>query len=271
MHLGQPGSTRGMVIVVAGGPQYRAGAHRQFVSMARKLAGNGHAVLRFDLRGMGDSSGSYLGFEHSVPDIRAAIDSLMAREPQLREVVLIGECESASGILFYAWRDPRVAGAVLVNPWVRTVEGQAQVILKDYYFDRLRSPAFWSKVRSGDFKVAESLASLVDVVRAYRRGKHMFARSSLGHAESDLEGLPLPAKTAAALSRFKGHVLLLMSGHDYIAREFDEVTSASRAWDGLLEGPRIVRKDIAGSDHTFSKRIWKDAASDAIVDWARSW
>lgn len=271
VHQGAPAATRGVVIVVAGGPQYRAGAHRQFVSLARKLADAGHPVLRFDLRGMGDSSGSYLGFEHSAPDIRAAIDGLVAREPSLREVVLIGECESASGILFYAWQDPRVTGAVLVNPWVRTAEGQAQVILKDYYLDRLRSPEFWHKVRSGDFKLGGALLSLAEVIRAYVRGRRMFARSSLGQVKDDLAGMPLPVKTATGLSRFKGQVLLLMSGYDYIAKEFDEVTAASRAWDGLLDNERIVRKEVAGADHTFSKKVWKNAASDAVVDWVKRW
>ncbi len=47
---------RGVVVVVAGGPQYRAGAHRQFVSLARKLAQHGYPVLRFDLRGMGEAA-----------------------------------------------------------------------------------------------------------------------------------------------------------------------------------------------------------------------
>lgn len=271
LHQGAPAAKRGVVIVVAGGPQYRAGAHRQFVSLARKLAGVGHPVLRFDLRGMGDSTGSYLGFEHSAPDIRAAIDGLLARQADLREVVLVGECESASGILFYAWQDQRVTGVVLVNPWVRTAEGQAQVILKDYYLDRLRSPAFWRKLRSGEFRLGESLLSLRDVVRAYVRGKRMFAKSSLGHVKDDLAGMPLPVKTATGLSRFHGRVMLLMSGHDYIAREFDEVTAASRAWDGLLESERVVRKEVDGADHTFSKRAWKDSASDAVVAWVDSW
>ena len=41
------------VVIIVGGPQYRAGSHRQFVSLARALAAAGHAVLRFDYRGMG--------------------------------------------------------------------------------------------------------------------------------------------------------------------------------------------------------------------------
>ena len=99
---------------------------------------------------MGDSSGTYHGFEHSGPDLKAAIDALLARETRVEEVVLFGECESASGILFYAYTDARVKGIVLVNPWVRTEEGRAQVIIKHYYASRLLSRDFWRKVRTGN-------------------------------------------------------------------------------------------------------------------------
>ena len=266
----RPGA-RGVVIVVAGGPQYRAGAHRQFVSMARKLAAQGVAVLRFDLRGMGDSSGTYVGFEQSEPDIRAAVDALLAHEPQISEVVLLGECESASGILFYAWRDARVKGAVLVNPWVRTEEGQAQVIIKHYYLDRIRSKEFWQLVRRGQFDVRASLTSMVGVARAFLRGKSLMSRSDSSTAQEDISALPLPVKTAVGLNRFRGQVLLLMSGRDYIAREFDEVTAASKAWHGLLDHPRITRRDVAGADHTFSKEAWKNEASDSVVAWMGGW
>lgn len=261
---------RGVVIVVAGGPQYRAGAHRQFVSLARRLADQGQPVLRFDLRGMGDSSGQYLGFQNSAPDIRSAIDALLQLQPTLQEVLLVGECESASGILFYAWQDSRVRGAALVNPWVRSAEGQAQVIVKRYYLDRIRSGDFWRKLVSGRFSPAASLRSLAQVVRDYLRGRRQFRQSQRAGAGDDMSHLPLPVKTATGLSRFEGRVLLLMSGHDYIAREFDEVTAASAAWSGLLQSPRLVRRDIENADHTFSRREWKDAAATAIADWARA-
>ena len=264
-------SKRGVVIVVAGGPQNRAGAHRQFVNLARRFAAQGQPVLRFDLCGMGDSSGTYAGFQHSAPDIRAAVDALMQLQPTLQDVVLVGECESASGILFYAWQDARVTGAVLVNPWVRSPEGQAQVIIKDYYFDRLRQRDFWRKLFGGKFDVRQSVRSFFAVVRAYVQGRRLFKQSRLAGAEDDMSQLPLHVKTAVGLSRFKGRVLLLMSGHDYIAREFDEVTAASAAWAGLLQSPRLQRTEVANADHTFSRREWKDAAVVAITDWARAW
>ena len=271
LHRGSPGVRRGVVIVVAGGPQYRVGAHRQFVSLARRLAARGHPVLRFDLRGMGDSSGSHLGFQHSEPDIRAAIDTLTAEQPQVDEVVLFGECESASGILFYAYQDNRVKGIALVNPWVRTEEGRAQVIVKHYYAKRLLSRDFWRKVGSGTFDARESLVSLFQTFRAYLRGRKIGALSKPTLGNEDISSLPLPTKTAAGLRRFRGPAMILMSGRDYIAREFDEVTGSSKAWEGLLDDPRICRRVVADADHTFSREIWKDQVADWVAEWLRSW
>jgi exosortase A-associated hydrolase 1/exosortase A-associated hydrolase 2 len=271
LHRGRSAARRGIVIIVAGGPQYRAGAHRQFVSLARRLAAGGYPVLRFDLRGMGDSSGQHRGFQDSAVDVRAAIDALLDAEPTVQEVVLFGECESASGILFYAYRDRRVAGIALVNPWVRTEEGRAGVMIKHYYLDRLRSPEFWAKVRSGAFNPVQALGSFLAQLRLYRRGRRAQRLAATAGTGDDITTLPLPLKTAAGLRRFGGHVFILMSGRDFIAREFDEVVRSSPAWRGLLENPRVLRRELADADHTFSRREWKTQAADWLGEWLGSW
>ena len=48
LHRPEQPKTRA-VLVVVGGPQTRVGSHRQFVLLARALADNGFACLRFEL------------------------------------------------------------------------------------------------------------------------------------------------------------------------------------------------------------------------------
>ena len=111
----------GLVLIV-GGPQYRVGSHRQFTMLAREAAAQSTPVLRFDCRGMGDSTGDLRNFEAIDDDIASAIDALQQRAPQVRRVVLWGLCDGASAALMY-WdrrRDPRLAGMCLLNPWVRS-------------------------------------------------------------------------------------------------------------------------------------------------------
>ncbi|PLX75955.1 MAG: hydrolase 1, exosortase A system-associated [Azoarcus sp.] len=137
------------VLVVVGGPQYRVGSHRQFVLMARRLAANGFACMRFDYRGMGDATGEQRDFEHVEQDIRAAIDAFCARAPAVKRVVLWGLCDGASAACFYAAGDMRVTGMVLLNPWVKTAAGEAKTYLKHYYLQRVLEPAFWKKLMGG--------------------------------------------------------------------------------------------------------------------------
>lgn len=268
IHRGKPDCQVGIVIVVAGGPQYRVGAHRQFVSMARMFVANGYPVMRFDLRGMGDSSGVHVGYEQSGPDIRAAIDTFLLRELNVREVVLFGECESASGILFYAAQDARVSRIALANPWVRTPGVQAEAILRHYYLDRLWSREFWLSVRSGEYKLAASVASFFSVLGASIKNR-LKTRTAASEQE-EFDQLPLPNRTAEGLRRFRGDALILLSGRDLIAREFDDVTQASPAWRQLMGEKRVTRKLIADADHTFSKPDAKAEAQRTLLAWLAS-
>ena len=72
------------VLIVTGGPQYRVGSHRQFVLLARALAARGVPVLRFDLRGMGDSEGSARDYRAAAPDIAGALAQFFDAVPALR-------------------------------------------------------------------------------------------------------------------------------------------------------------------------------------------
>src|SRR5690606_31415058 len=109
------------------------GSHRQFVLLCRHLAAHGIPAMRFDYRGMGDSTGAERGFDTVADDIRAAIDSFIKRVPSIGRVVLWGLCDAASAACLYAPSDERVGGLVLANPWVRTAAGEAKTYLKHYY------------------------------------------------------------------------------------------------------------------------------------------
>ena len=256
--------TRG-VLVVVGGPQYRAGSHRQFTLLARDLAREGVATLRFDYRGMGDSEGTARGFEEVGDDLRAAINAFMAALPGMRQVVLWGLCDAASAIGMYAARDPRVAGVVLLNPWVRTEDGLARATLRHYYGARLRDPAFWRQLLRGGLDWRRSLASLLALLRK--------ASGAPAPATNDGAGASaaLPERMRAGLQAFRGQVLLVIAGQDLTAREFCDLADADAAWRGMLAPPRVTRRQIDAADHTFSRREWRDQVARWTAEWLRSW
>ena len=147
------------VIIVVGGPQYRAGSHRQFTLLARQLATHSIASIRFDYRGMGDSEGDMRNFEAVDADIRAALETLKQHAPKLRRIALWGLCDAASAALYYAHTDTRITDLVLLNPWVHTPAGAARVQLKHYYLSRLMQRSFWGKLLSGKVRLSESAQS----------------------------------------------------------------------------------------------------------------
>ena len=167
----QPRSTG--VLVLVGGPQYRVGSHRQFLLLARALAKAGYPVMRFDYRGMGDSTGDLRNFEAVNDEITAAIDAFRQQCPIVVKVVLWGLCDAASSSLLYwdATQDARIGGFVLLNPWVRSETTLARAHIKHYYGQRLLEADFWHKLITGKVGLGRAMGGFFRSVLATRQNK----------------------------------------------------------------------------------------------------
>ncbi len=245
------------VIIIVGGPQYRVGSHRQFLLLARSLAEAGITTLRFDVRGMGDSTGQLHAFESISSDIATAIDALLRQAPHVGKVVLWGLCDGASAALMYydATQDPRVRGLCLLNPWVRSETSLARAHVKHYYVDRLRQKEFWLKLLSG--RVAAS--ALTGLWRSMR-----LARKRPGAHAQDV---PFQERMAQGWRGFEGSILLILSGDDYTAKEFIEYTQLDKIWEGLLAQKNVVRHDMPEADHTCSAESARAAVEALTLSW----
>jgi exosortase A-associated hydrolase 1 len=245
------------VLLIVGGPQYRVGSHRQFVALARHLANAGFAVLRFDYRGMGDSSGGARDFEAIDEDIRAAADALCEQCPGLERIVIWGLCDAASAACMYAPQDARIGGLILLNPWVREASSYARTQVKHYYGSRLLEPAFWKKLLRGEVRILQSIRETIATLIA------SLSKPALSAPES----APFQTRMLQGLQRFGGPVLLLISGRDLTAREFDTLASGSAAWSTMLQSARVQRVDFSAADHTFSSAPWKREIEKQCADW----
>ncbi|WON72633.1 hydrolase 1, exosortase A system-associated [Nitrosospira sp. Is2] len=264
--------SRGVLILV-GGPQYRVGSHRQFTLLARNLAADGIPVFRFDCRGMGDSEGDPRDFERLEDDLHCAIDRFLQELPALDELVIWGLCDAASAALFYAHRDPRVTGLVLLNPWVRTEQGEAKAYLKHYYLTRFFNKEFWGKVLSGRFDYSTATRSFTRTIARAAAGRRANEHGQKEPARTGESCDPanLPDRMLDGLRRFNGKILLIISGNDLTAQEFSDLVSASPGWQRLLAAPRVSRHNLPEADHTFSRRLWRDQVADITRNWIRSW
>ena len=215
--------------------------------------------MRFDFRGMGDSSGDLRNFEHVNEDIGAALEAFQTNCPDVERFVLWGLCDAASASLLYldATQDSRVIGLVLLNPWVRSEATLARTHIKHYYGQRLLQAEFWRKVLSGQLGLGNALGGF------FKNLMNSRSRTTSGADQKR----SFQQTMERVLCDFKGRVLLIVSGDDFTAREFVEYASNSVNLSSAMQRRFWTRVDIADADHTFSCTSWRALVEAATVSW----
>ncbi len=271
MHVPETIETRGVIAIVAGGPQYRGGVGRLQVQLARQLAAAGTPILRFDYRGLGDSEGQFRGFQDVEGDFRAAVDAFFTAVPDMKEVVLWGGCDAAAAIMINAWKYPEVTGIMVGNPWVHTEDTGNAVTVKHHYAKRIKEKEFWLKVLRGQFNPLPALATVGRTLRSRLRQK--LAAKAIKPAADDApvtddRSRPFVARMRIGMSQFRGDVLLLMSGRSLVSKEFDELVASNAAWQRAMATPRhIARHDMPEADQTYSSV----ASRREVIAVAQQW
>jgi len=248
------------VLIVVGGPQYRIGSHRQFLLLSRFLAEAGYPVMRFDYRGMGDSTGDQCDFQQVSEDIGAAIDAFLSKVPGIDKVVLWGLCDAASAALLYLDQrdDRRVSGLILLNPWVRSAATLARAHIKHYYAQRLMKLEFWGKLLTGKLNAFRAMGGFVKSLAAFRGQKIGVAgRTTLSFQERMLSGL----------KKAQTPILLILSEDDYVAKEFLEVVRLDQEWQFASARDTVQQVTIPDADHTFSCAAWRHLVEQTSQRW----
>jgi len=250
------------ILILVGGPQYRAGSHRQFTLLARSLAEAGFSSLRFDYTGMGDSEGGKREFDNTQEDITAAIGAMFEFIPGVRRVVLWGLCDAASSAMIFAHSHAQVTGMILLNPWVHNGEYSPELKLAHYYRPSLSKKDQWRRLLFGEIKLIPSFKELA------RNTLALLGKRSLRHTRRTPRG-SFVHKMLDGLQRFKYDVLIVLSEADLTAREFSTLTANQKDWKEAISKPTITINTVLAADHTFSQRPWQEAVSQLTIDWVK--
>jgi pimeloyl-ACP methyl ester carboxylesterase len=138
-------STHDAVLVLATGANF--GANPLLLRLARHVAHHGHAALRLDYLGTGESSGGVRRLRAAAPqtdEIAAAGRFLAGRG--FDRVVPIGFCYGARAALAAAADLEELAGIVLVAPVVAVRRSPAEAWSSGGLARRLLSPSRWRRM-----------------------------------------------------------------------------------------------------------------------------
>jgi uncharacterized protein len=245
LHLPQT-TARHAAILLAGGTQSRIGAHRMLLNLADNLVSQGVAVLRFDVRGRGDSDGEYPGFCNLDADIASAAEQLRLALPGLKHVSLIGHCDGAAAAAFACGRAGLADSLVLINPWARTAETQSMNnrIQND---KAARDIGRWKRLFSGKVNVLEALKSRV----RFRPGV-----TQTGTGQSSLLDQWREAWRSLGIP-----TLVVTGSDDASGQEFLALISM------LQTHPKAEKQVVKGGNHSFSTPAQSTSLYAIINQW----
>lgn len=250
------------VILIPGGYQTRVGAHRMSVLLARHFAREGVAVIRFDPKGMGDSSGPFQHFSQQGDDIDIAITALKEAIPDIKHLYLWGLCDAATSALLYAQTASNISGLLLVNPWIYDTKIAAQTALTSYYPQRLRSRQMWKKLFTGQLKWIDSIKELAKII-----GRQLTKQGLQSHHSQDED---LSSQSLNAIERFSGKIHLLLCEQDATAKQFKLAMTKLYSWEKMMSKYSIALLEHPKADHTFSREKWQRDLQEWSLNSVRS-
>lgn len=255
---GADGSTG--LLIVSGGNEIRSGAHAGMAALSASVAACGHPVLRYDRRGIGDSTGDNAGFDSSAEDIAAAARAFRERCPQITRLVAFGNCDAASALALFG-PAAGVDALILANMW--TIESDAEdeadeaeatstmtaSAIRSRYLAKLKDPRELWRLASGGVNIGKLLRGLRQAT-----------------AKTEVTGLV--ARLGEALATLDRPATLLVAEHDRTAMWFLEHWE-SNAFAKARANPHLSLHRLDSASHSFASADDKAWLSERILEALR--
>jgi pimeloyl-ACP methyl ester carboxylesterase len=248
---------RPVLLLLNAGLVHRVGPHRLYVNVARHLARQGFASLRFDFSGIGDSlprSDSLPYRESTLAETTQAMD-MLAERLGARRFCLAG-LSSGALVSMAAAGDPRVAGVALLNPhgFAESAELGAHVAQQSQgriYAQNLFRFDSWLRLVSGKTDYRRLGRALAYRLRPRRDGQVDTVAAEARQELLAFFGLPK-------------YILLLLSEQDRSLDNFSEILGPR--WQQQLGG-HVETVVLPHANHTFAGPVHGRQAVEAMERW----
>jgi pimeloyl-ACP methyl ester carboxylesterase len=274
--------TPAVVIVAGTGPWTRGG----FEKIRAHLLGSGIAVLQYDKRGVGKSTGTFVD---TLPvmegDVAASVEFLRTRQDiDPARIALIGHSQGGVAVPAVASRDPRVAAVVVLSGPVGTRGELFLGILRANLRSGGKRQVDADRVATAVGKWMEARSRGADAATVSQtRAAAIAAFSSVGLSDGALAVLDnsvvlsmYEAAPSQALSRIRVPVLAVFgSKDDVIAPEL----SVAAATTALASNPDALVLSVPGAKHELAPAVEEPKAArlagdhmvPAVVDVVGEW
>lgn len=244
------------LLIVSGGNEIRSGAHGGMAQLALRISQHGFPVLRYDRRGIGESSGENREFLSSAKEIAAATRFLRQEQPQIDRIIAFGNCDAATALALYG-PDAGIDGYVLANPWVIETTGEPEseeptissAAIRSRYWDRIKNPR----------TIIDLLSGKIDFRKLLK---------GLKQASKVEENSALSLRLRDALSGLEENTHILLAKRDTTARAFLAAWN-SADFESLQRNSSITVESLDSASHSFADIHAKNWLVDRILDALR--
>jgi pimeloyl-ACP methyl ester carboxylesterase len=255
------------VVVLSGGTGIpSSGRNRSWVRLARRLAAQGHHVVRLDYRGVGESGGETRLArldEPNVEEVAAAAELL--RGAGCTELVFMGTCFGARTALAGAASIDGVTGLALFPVPVRDFARGMRTATKSssWYLRRGLTAHAWKGLADPARRKAQ--------LRAIRKKLRLLTRRATGRTTREEAGSGgtsrlFLSQLETALGK-QVSVLLLYGEHDDFYEDFERARRGRLGKVLAQAGTRVEIEVVEGKLHGLTTL----AAQDIVVERSTAW
>ena len=256
LHLPDEGQPKALgLVLLHGWAGYKIGAHRMFVKLGREAAVRGHACLRFDFRGRGDSEGgaAKTNLTTMIEDAVAAARTLLQQQPGVTQIALIGDCSGSevaigAGVLVPECKALALWSAPIVGASRQASDKAKRKHILAQYAGKLFRRETWGKLLAGGLQPAMI--------------KKAISGGGKGAGEQGAE-IDKKITWLERFATFPGQVLFVYGSKDPTTDEavghYEPLTAESgRDWH---------LHTVDGANHAFYSATWEREVIEATLDW----